>query len=323
MSADLMATAGQPLRYGVVGYGRVFERFHLPCLQRPEIELVAICDLDLARAAQIPPGPSVAQNLLVTADLDEFIGAGRLDAISVCTPNDAHLAPVAAALDAGAAVLCEKPLAANLADARGIAGRAAAAKRPFGVNLPYRFHPLLPEFAVATQTAHSVTLTMNTPGHRFWRPCSAWYDDPVRAGGGALLDLAPHVLDLLGVLLGPPRVTSCVVDRPRGLETRAELTLDFGDGRDVRMRIDRASRRPELTVTASGPDGDVVFDLRRNELRRATGRTPGNARPAELAAVEHFVGAVLGERRSLVGADEALALQELIEDAYHRAEVAP
>jgi predicted dehydrogenase len=302
------------VRYGVVGCGRVFQQFHLPCLDRPDVEIAAICDVDGERVRQVLP--AAACDVFFTSDLEEFFSVGRLDAISVCTPNDAHFAPAVAALDAGVAVLCEKPLAAGLAQARSLAAHAAAATPLFGVNLPYRFHPLLPRFAQALRSGvEEVVLTMNTPGNRLWRPYSAWYDDVGRTGGGALLDLGPHALDLLTAAAGPAEVVSCAVDDLTGAESRAKLTLAF-EGLTATVFIDRASRRPALTVEARGSGGEVMLDVRRNELRLQEQRISGAERPAELAAVDHFVDAVTGSGGTLVGADEALRLQELIADAY-------
>ena len=309
-----MSGAGR-LRYGVVGCGRVFQQFHLPCLDRPGIEIAAVCDVDGDRARRMLPE---AGDALFTGDLDEFLAAG-LDAVSVCTPNDAHLAPAVAALDAGVSVLCEKPLAAKLTEARELAAHAAAAHAHFGVNLPYRFHPLLPAFAAVLRSgAEEIVLTMNTPGARLWRPYSAWYDDVHRSGGGALLDLGPHALDLLAAAAGAIEVVSCALDARDGSESRADLRVLAG-GRPATVLIDRASRRPGLTLQARGPAGEATLDIRRNELRLPQERVQGAGPPAELAAVNGFLDVVTDSGGALVGGDEALRLQELIAQAYDQA----
>lgn len=135
------------LRFGVVGCGRVFQQYHLPALAaRPAFAVVAACDLNVASARGVLG--DLAAGALVTPDLTEFLEAGRPDVVAVCTPNSSHTVPLLAALAAGRAVLSEKPLAATLADARQIAA-AAAGNTLAGVNLPYRFHELLPAFAAA------------------------------------------------------------------------------------------------------------------------------------------------------------------------------
>lgn len=299
-----------PVRYGVVGCGRVFQRLHLPCVvERTDVELVAACDAD----------PSLARStlgdrdgVLITSDLDEFL-AQRLDIVAVCTPNDAHTAPVLTAIAAGAAVLCEKPLAANLDEARRI---AEAATPRVGVNLPYRFHELLPRLRDALPDGElSIELEYRTSGLRLWRPMTRWYDDRARAGGGALLDLGPHALNLLETVFGRPTLEACRVDTP-GLEEHAELDLVFPAGR-ARLRVDRAARIGGVTLTVRSPGDTLTLDLRRGELRRSDEilATATDSRP-ELAAVNQFLDAMTGRGGAIVPAADALRVQELVASAY-------
>jgi predicted dehydrogenase len=309
----------RPLRYGVVGCGRVFQQYHLPCLRRPDVELVALCDIDQRRPRQVLPA---AGDVLVTRELDHFLARGQLDVISVCTPNDAHQEPVTAALDAGVAVLCEKPLAADLPQARALAARAGTGPL-FGVNLPYRFHELLPRFAGAVGGGpFDITVSFTTPGQRVWRPYTDWYGDAARAGGGALLDLGPHVLDLLVAAFGWPRVLSCAMDDLDGMEQHAVVALSFERG-TATVRVDRGSRRPAMLVAAHTPTSTVSLDLRRNELRSGEGRDLGREGRPELAAIRNFLDAAVGAGGAVVDPLDALRLQELIADAYRLASLLP
>lgn len=307
-----------PLRFGVVGAGRVFQQYHLPSiLARPEFEIVAVCDAapDQARAtlaaAKLDP--------MVVTDLDEFFALGRLDALAVCSPNDAHTAPMLAALAAGIPVLCEKPLAADLDEARAIA--TAAEDRPLaGVNLPYRFHDLVPVFLAELGGApvDELTMTFNTAGQRVWRPVSAWYSDVNRAGGGALLDLGPHALDLLETLFGPAVIDACRMDRPVG-EERVEVDLTFAHAAAT-VRIDRASRRLGLTIEAHQGDRITTFDVRRGEVHGAAGVARTELPRPELAAISQFLDAVTPGTGRVVPIAEALRLQESIDQAYRMAQ---
>jgi predicted dehydrogenase len=106
-------------------------------------------------------------------------------------------------------VLCEKPLAADVADAEALVAAADRAGVLLGTALDQRWHPahvrlreLLPE--LGTVTAVRIVYCCWLPAG--WSPDGAphdnWRVDPSRAGGGAAIDLAPHGLDLAGVLLG-------------------------------------------------------------------------------------------------------------------------
>ncbi|MFF8970308.1 Gfo/Idh/MocA family protein [Streptomyces sp. NPDC014995] len=305
------------IRFAAVGCGRVFQRYHLPCAdERDAMELVGLVDTDVERArALVADRPGVWTGTSV----DRLIQETRPDVISVCTPNDAHAEPVLAALDAGIAVLCEKPLAATVEEARRMAAHPAAEKL-LGVNMPFRFHPLLEAFAdVARPGAQRVEFSFATPGNRVWRACTPWYGDARRAGGGALLDLGPHALDLLMTVFGRPEVAACEVDAP-DVEERVRLDLSFQDV-PATLRIDRAARRLETSVTVTTADGDHVLDLRRNELRRADGTVETAGRGPELAAISAYFDLVTGAATPYpkVSAQEALEVQLVVESAYRHA----
>ncbi|GGY75637.1 Gfo/Idh/MocA family protein [Streptomyces nitrosporeus] len=308
------------IRFAAVGAGRVFQRYHLPCADaRDTMDLVGLVDSDVERArALVADRPQVWTGTSV----ERLIQEARPDVISVCTPNDSHAQPVLAALDAGIAVLCEKPLAATVEEARRMAAHPAAEKL-LGVNMPFRFHPLLKPFAeVARSGAQRVEFSFATPGNRVWRACTPWYDDARRAGGGALLDLGPHAIDLLMAVFGPPDVEACEVDAT-GVEQRARVDMSF-QGVPATLRIDRAARRLETSVTVTTADGDHVLDVRRNELRRADGTVEEGGRSPELAAISAYFDTVTGvvSPHGKVGAQDALEVQLVVESAYRCAKEA-
>ncbi|MFH8367684.1 Gfo/Idh/MocA family protein [Streptomyces sp. NPDC018031] len=310
-------TGRERLRFAAVGCGRVFQRYHLPCADaRDDIELVGVVDSDAERAgALMADRPGVWTG----TDVDRLIRETRPDVISVCTPNDAHAGPVLAALDAGIAVLCEKPLAATVEEARRMVAHPAAGKL-LGVNMPFRFHELMKPFADAARSgAQRIDVSFVTPGNRVWRACTPWYGDARRAGGGALLDLGPHAVDLLMTVFGRPDVEGCEVDSPE-VEERAEVHLSF-QGVPATLRIDRAARRMETMVTVTTADGPHVLDLRRNELRLADGTVTEAAQRPELAAISAFFDVVTGTAAAsgMVSAADALEVQLVVESAYARA----
>lgn len=195
-----------------------------------------------------------------------------------------------------------------------------AAEKLLGVNMPFRFHPLLEAFAdVARPGAQRVEFSFATPGNRVWRACTPWYGDARRAGGGALLDLGPHALDLLMTVFGQPDVAACEVDAP-DVEERVRLDLSF-QGVPATLRIDRAARRLETSVTVTTAHGDHVLDLRRNELRRADGTVETAGRGPELAAISAYFDLVTGAATPYpkVSAQEALEVQLVVESAYRHA----
>ena len=123
------------LRVGLVGLGDIALRAHLPALARePRVSLVAVGDTDPARLRAAPHG--VRQ----TTDVASIFADPHIDAVIVATPPSATAGLVRTALEAGKAVLAEKPLALTLAGAARLRDVAGAAER-LQIGLTYRHHP--------------------------------------------------------------------------------------------------------------------------------------------------------------------------------------
>jgi len=191
------------LRVGVVGCGGVSWN-HLSAYAAAEgAEVVAVCDVDLARAR------AAAEEWGVPAafgSVEDLLAHG-VDAVSVCTPHPTHEAVVLAAAAAGVHVLCEKPIATDLASAERMVRACDDAGVVLSVVLQRRFWP-------AAQRIHAA-LTSGEFGTPILGECTAilerdtayyasaswrgsWADD----GGGVLMTQAIHHLDLLQWLMG-------------------------------------------------------------------------------------------------------------------------
>jgi predicted dehydrogenase len=125
------------LRVGVIGTGILGSRHARVWHELPDTELVAVCDLDAARAEHL----AQQYNARAFTDYNAMFAEMRLDAVSVATPDHLHRAPVLAALTAGKHVLQEKPLATNADDARAIVNAAESADKIVMVNYSQRFVP--------------------------------------------------------------------------------------------------------------------------------------------------------------------------------------
>src|SRR5262249_28123353 len=124
---------------GIVGAGSWARTAHIPGFQAcPGVEIVAICDIDVELAERVAAERGIPH---VYSSATAMLAEDRLDLVSVVTPDDAHLADASAAIAAGAHVLCEKPLATTVADARALdhASTVAGVKTALGFAL--RFAP--------------------------------------------------------------------------------------------------------------------------------------------------------------------------------------
>ena len=197
------------LRWGIAGFGWVARDHMAPGLRAAGGDLVAVADPSpAARAA------AEARGARAYTGMEEMLAAEQLDAVYVATPNHLHLLAVRAAAEAGVAVLCEKPMAASLADAEAIAQAVERAGVLGGVAFDQRRHPAHAALrdaiaAGAIGRPAAVRIAYCCWVDPLWRPPGDaggpnWRADPQAAGGGAVVDLAPHGLDLVDALLGEP-----------------------------------------------------------------------------------------------------------------------
>jgi myo-inositol 2-dehydrogenase / D-chiro-inositol 1-dehydrogenase len=189
-----------PVRVGLVGYGSIASAVHAPVLRRlSTARLVAVADPDPAARRQAARMRSVA----VGDDPGWLVDRTDIDAVVVCSPSGTHAEAGLAALSAGLHVYIEKPMATTLEDGRRIVEAASRANVTTVVGFNRRLHPLyslgrrlLAEGAIGAIEAVRCTFAEPIPRATM----SAWKLKRA-SGGGALLDLASHHVDLLRWLL--------------------------------------------------------------------------------------------------------------------------
>lgn len=177
--------------------------------------VVAVVDRDLEAATALAarfPGAQAHDGLTAA-----FATPGA-QIVYVATPNHAHREVAVAAAEAGLAVLCEKPLAASLEDASALVAGCERAGVVAATAFDQRFHPAHELMAQMVARGDLGTVTAVRIVYACWLPPGwappgsttgdNWRIDPVRAGGGAYVDLAPHGLDLVGTVLGEDVATA-------------------------------------------------------------------------------------------------------------------
>ena len=195
------------LRIGIIGCGNI-SHCHLQGYQAlsDRCELVACCDLDEAKAKKYAETNGFAHYY---KDYNEMVQKEQLDAVSVCTWNAAHAGASIAALNAGINVLCEKPMAMNATEAKAMKEAAEKNGKLLMIGFVRRFGndaDILKKFIDAGSMgdlyfAKATYLRRNgCPG--------GWFGDKEYSGGGPLIDLGVHVIDLCRYLAGGPKPVS-------------------------------------------------------------------------------------------------------------------
>ena len=196
----------EKLKVGLIGAGSI-SSFHAAGYKKlANVEIYAVCDLkrERAEASRQAFGAKYA-----FTDYEELLKLKELDAVSVCTWNNTHAPVTIASLQAGKHVLCEKPLATNAKEAEAMSAAAGQAGKLLMVGFVRRFcrnTRILKDF-IDSGYLGDLYFAKTQYIRRCGNPCG-WFSDRQRSGGGPLIDLGVHMIDLARYLMGKPKATA-------------------------------------------------------------------------------------------------------------------
>lgn len=208
------------VRIGVIGAGGFAEQCHIPGIRaHPQGEVVALCARTAERVTAMARRLGVPE---VYSDYRELLAQPEIDAVTVATPDAAHLPVTLAALEAGKHVFCDKPLAMNVAEARRM---VEAAQRSGLVNMvafTFRYaialrtlRRLIAEGAAGTP--FYVSMQVHWGGIGFPDGVLTWREQAGQSAAGIWGDGASHLFDALAFVLAPPEeVCAQMMVVPRG-----------------------------------------------------------------------------------------------------------
>jgi predicted dehydrogenase len=191
------------VRLGIIGTGAIGAA-HLDASSGcTGVEVTAVCDVHARRAQAAAKQHRVPH---MFSDHREMLSSEVVDAVTICTPNNTHMPIALDAIKAGKDVLCEKPIAMNAQQAKRMAEAAKAAGRILMVAQSARYSGAS-EFA--KRLVESGRLGDIYYGKAVWFRRSGipkgWFQDRRQSGGGPLIDLGVHAVDLLWWLMGRPK----------------------------------------------------------------------------------------------------------------------
>jgi len=311
------------LRWGLAGCGWAARDFIAPALvEARNGQLVALLDPDEEALSMFR---DVAPEARSFTDAEAFFSSG-IDAVYVATPNHLHRPLVEATAEAGKHVLCEKPMALTVGDAEAMVAACEGAGVTYATAFDQRFHArhrrlqrLIADGALGDVCSARIQYACWLPPR--WQPedypreHDNWRVDPLRAGSGALFDLAPHGLDLLQYLLGEE------VEEVRALGQRRVFDYPVEDGAALLVRFrggaiavhqvayNMPETLPRRTLEIQGTAGTAIalntmgqeaggtLELINADdgMRRPVGVDPAADRSPFLNQVEAFADAVLAD----------------------------
>jgi 1,5-anhydro-D-fructose reductase (1,5-anhydro-D-mannitol-forming) len=336
-----MVSGSEPVRWGIVGFGWVASDYMAPAIAAAGDRLVAVADPSpLARERALALGARAY------ADGTELASDPEVEAIYVATPNHLHADAVERLAAAGKAVLCEKPMAATLADARRMVAAVRRAGILYGTAFDQRHHPAhvamrdaIAAGAIGTPTAIRIVYACwvgagwSAPSGR-----ENWRVDVAKAGGGALIDLAPHGLDLVEFLLGEPLATIAAATQSRvqdyAVDDGAVLVGSTRAGTLATLHVayNCPEALPRRRLEVVGSTGMLVAENTMGQdpggrVQRIDGRTgahevlaiPDGSRSPFEAQVRAFRAALRDGDHHAFSAERDLHTMKLVDAAYCRA----
>jgi predicted dehydrogenase len=212
------------VRFAIVGYGMIADA-HATAIQASEdAQLVSVADPD----QQARQTAADRWGCSTYATVDQMLGAAKVDAACVCAPPAFHRPLAERLLEAGVHVLCEKPLAVTVQDARAMAGLADEECLVLACSSKFRFVPDLIEARrhiedgiVGQPIFCEVTLCARSP------VVQRWSLQPELSGGGVVIDNGPHAYDIVAFVLGRTPIVTAAVFGPRTLSPEVEDTAEI------------------------------------------------------------------------------------------------
>ena len=253
-------------RVGVIGAGSIAQACHIPGYAKNEqAELVAFCDPTAERHEEVlrkyPKMRGYTQHR-------KMLREEQLDIVSICTPNKFHAAAVMDALAAGCHVLCEKPMAMTLAQSDKMIAAAKQARKKLMIGFthrclsgPQRCKELLKQKAIGKSFMIRVRFAHGGP-YPGWAKDDWFYKKPL-AGGGAMLDMGIHAIDLCLWLFGPITAVSGRADaliKKIEVDDNAVMLLDFKSGAMGYIEVGWTSKPGFNGLEIYGTEGSLICD---------------------------------------------------------------
>ena len=345
------------LKVGIIGTGGISHEHMKGYLALPDdVEIVGLCDIDEAKVYSYAESYGIDKKYVYT-DYNKMLSETKFDAISVCTWNAEHKNATIAALKSGANVICEKPMAMNAKEAQEMADTAEKTGKLLQVGFVRRFGndaEILDDFIKGGQIgdiyyAKATYLRRNgCPG--------GWFGDKKYSGGGPVIDLGVHVMDLVRYLAGSPKpvsVYACTYDNlgpnraimpgsddwvstsvdrefEHNVEDFASALIRFDSGLTLAMEasfnlnIEKNIGNIEIFGTKGGvtinPDIKISTDMNGRFVEIVpSGNTGLSFDGLFNREIKHFVDCINGKTVCIVKPEDGIVLMKMIDAIYESA----
>lgn len=261
-SHERMSVLAKKVRAAVIGLG--MGRYHVSNFAScPECELVAVCDLDKDRLARVQGEFGVPR---AVTEWEDVLAMEDVDVVAVALPNVFHKPVTIAAFETGKHVLCEKPLAMNAGEAKEMVAAGRKAGKYLMVHFNQRFAPetqWLKRYVSAGNLGEIYYAKTGWVRRRGLPGLGGWFTTMEKSGGGALIDIGVHALDLALWMLGFPKMTqvagSVYAKFGPAAGKRERKTFDVDDLAAALIKFDNGATLSLEASWASNIRGEEIY----------------------------------------------------------------
>lgn len=337
------------IKWGVIGAGGIADRRIIPdgIIPARNADLVALMDLDGTKAKALAKKYGGVKYYMHEEDL---LNDPEIEVVYIATPLHLHYRQTCMAAKAKKHVLCEKPMALNVKQCEGMLKACTKNGVKLGIGLMMRFHAYHRHLKKIVEQGELGRIVMGRAQLSCWYPPieGAWRQNLKLSGGGALMDMGPHCIDLLEMIIGKVTDVSCIMERlvhRYKPEDSAAVMLHFKNGAlgfvDTFFNIPDSASKNSLeiygskgSVLARGtigqmPDGEMTAFLERDakEYNAKQERKEKNIEikispdPVNIfqAEIEHFSQCIEEDKKPLVSGEDGLRNLTIINACYESA----
>ena len=343
----------EKLRVGMIGTGKLAGMHIKAYRSNPQVELVSVCDVNAERAKQFAAEAGINK---AYADYREMVASDRLDAVSIVTWNNTH-APIAiAALEAGKHVLCEKPPALNAAEALLMLKASKKSNKLLMYGFVKRFAQNVQVMQKFIENGDLGEIYFAKTG--YLRRCGnpgGWFTTKALSGGGPLIDLGVHIIDLSMYLMGKPKPVSVFGSTYDRIGSRANIQgyswyraadyntkvnevedfanaiIKFENGASLYFETSWAMNLTKDTVYSQffgdkgGADLEPEFTIYAEKLDYLVNYRPVldsytfDLEDAFAAEINHFVDCIVNGSDCICPAEDGLTVMKILDAVYESA----
>lgn len=196
------------LKIGIIGCGGIFNYAHIYAYENNEnVEIVALCDIIVSKALSVAEKLGLSKSICFES-YEDVLNIEGLDAVDICTPNYLHSIIAVAALNKGINVFCEKPDAVSVAEAQKMKDAAEKSGKTLMVMRNNRYNDyskFLKKYIEDGKMGEIYTARCGWRRRRGIPGKGGWFTTKAQSGGGPLIDLGVHMIDLSVWLMGNPK----------------------------------------------------------------------------------------------------------------------